>query len=214
MNELIKKIESYPIIPVFYHDDLDICKNMLDGCYKGGIRIFEFVNRGSKALENFKKLNEYRNQNYPDLTLAIGTIKTKEEAISFLEIGADVIVSPIINIEIAEVTLNKNILWIPGVMTPTEIALAEKIGAPMVKLFPGDVLGTTFLNAIKPLFPTMKFMPTGGVKLEQENINNWFKAGVIAVGLGSKLFIDTEKNPTLLQQRVEQLFDWVNQTKR
>lgn len=167
MNELIKKIESYPIIPVFYHDDLDICKNMLDGCYKGGIRIFEFVNRGSKALENFKKLNEYRNQNYPDLTLAIGTIKTKEEAISFLEIGADVIVSPIINIEIAEVTLNKNILWIPGVMTPTEIALAEKIGAPMVKLFPGDVLGTTFLNAIKPLFPTMKFMPTGGVKLEQ-----------------------------------------------
>lgn len=215
MKEIIKKIEQHPVIPVYYNDDIVLCKNILDGCYEGGIRVFEFVNRGAKALENFAALVEYKNQKYPDLTLAIGTIKTAQQAKDFLAVGADFIVSPIVKSEIAEVTLAKNILWIPGAMTPTEIALAEELGAPLVKLFPGDLLGTSFLKAIKPLFSTMKFMPTGGVKLEEKNISDWFNAGVTSVGMGSKLFENADTNPELLKQRVIQIFDWIktNQSK-
>lgn len=188
MQHILSKIESSPIIPVYYHDDIDQCIQILKSCYTGGIRVFEFVNRGPAAFNNFKQLLKYRNENFEDLTLGIGTIKTKQQALDFLDIGAEFIVSPIVKPEIAEATLKKNILWIPGCMTPTEIALAEELGAPLVKLFPGDALGANFLKGIKPLFPSLKFMPTGGVSLEEQNLSEWFQAGVSAVGMGSKLF--------------------------
>src|SRR5690606_6797581 len=137
---------------------------------------------------NFRILLEYKKAHFPDLLLGIGTIKTAEQAQDFIELGADFIVSPIVTKEIAAVTLDNGILWIPGCMTPTEIALAESLGAPLVKLFPGDTLGAGFLKAIKPLFPNLKFMPTGGVDVSEESLRSWFDAGVLAVGMGSKLF--------------------------
>jgi len=188
IQESIEQIKQYPVIPVYYHDDIETCIAIVNACYQGGIRVFEFVNRGSKALENFKQLKAYRDEHLQGLLLGIGTIKRPDQASDYLAAGADFIVSPIIKPSIATVTLEKGVLWIPGCMTPTEINTAEDLGAPLVKLFPGSSLGPDFLKAIKPLFPDMRFMPTGGVNPDQASISTWFDAGVSAVGMGSKLF--------------------------
>lgn len=211
MNQILEIIAKHPVIPVYYNDDSETCIEIVKASYAGGIRVFEFVNRGAKALENFKILLEYKQKHLPDLLLGIGTIKTVEQAQDFIDAGADFIVSPIVLKGIAEVTLDKGILWIPGCMTPTEIALAESLGAPLVKLFPGDTLGPNFLKAIKPLFPNVKFMPTGGVDVAESNIRGWFDAGVYSVGLGSKLFNAPAdaKGYTWLSERAEKLFGWI-----
>lgn len=188
IQENIAYIKKYPVIPVYYHDDIDTCIATVNACYQGGIRVFEFVNRGAKALENFQQLKAYRDEHLQELSLGIGTIKYVEQANDYIAAGADFIVSPLIKPAIASVTLEEGILWIPGCMTPTEINTAEDLGAPLVKLFPGSSLGPDFLKAIKPLFPEMLFMPTGGVNPDQASISKWFEAGVSAVGMGSKLF--------------------------
>jgi len=185
---MLNTIQRYPVIPVYYHDDKETCTEVLKACYAGGIRVFEFVDRGSRAKENFEALLRCKKAYFPGLKLGIGTIKTAERAKEFVELGAEFIVSPIVSAEIARETLDKGHLWIPGCMTPSEIALAERLGASLVKLFPGGTLGPQFLKAIKPLFPNLKFMPTGGVEAEESSIKGWFAAGVFAVGMGSKLF--------------------------
>jgi 2-dehydro-3-deoxyphosphogluconate aldolase/(4S)-4-hydroxy-2-oxoglutarate aldolase len=119
--------------------------------------------------------------------LGIGTIKDGAMAQTFIDAGADYIICPGLVESVAEVADKHNMLWAPGCMTPSEIIRAETLGAKMIKLFPGNVLGPGFMSAIKELFPNLKFMPTGGVDLDRANIEGWFKAGVCAVGMGSKL---------------------------
>lgn len=210
MNTVLENIENNPIIPVFYHDDIDTCIDILSKCYEGGIRVFEFVNRGDKAVDNFKKLLALKETKYPDLHLGIGTIKNEEQAQVFAEMGTDFLVSPIINSEIAAVANKYQLLWIPGCMTPTEVALAEQLNAPLIKLFPGNILGPQYLKAIKPIFPDLKFMPTGGVEPTLENLSAWFNSGVSAVGLGSQLFNPptNSDNKNWLQDRCKQLISW------
>lgn len=210
MQKLLNHIANYPVIPVFYADDLDKCIAVLKASYAGGIRVFEFVHRGSNALQNFQALLAYKKENLPDLALGIGTIKTVELAQQYIDLGAEFIVSPIIVPAIAAITIAKGILWIPGCMTPTEIALAESLAIPLVKLFPGDSLGPGFLKSIKPIFPNTKFMPTGGVDIAADNVKAWKQAGVFAIGIGSKLFQEpqdpTEKD--WLTKRCQQLISW------
>jgi len=202
---VINKINQAPVIPVFYHDDIAYCKEILAKCYQGGIRVFEFVNRGAFALKNFELLMAFKKEHYSDMLLGIGTIKQAKQVDEFAALGAEFIVSPIIDAAVVDAAKKHNLYWIPGCMTPTEIALAESLGADLVKIFPGDVLGTTFLKSIKPLFPGLKFMPTGGVDTTEDSIKQWRQAGVYAVGLGSKLFAvpsDHEENDNWLQDRV------------
>ncbi|PST83443.1 bifunctional 4-hydroxy-2-oxoglutarate aldolase/2-dehydro-3-deoxy-phosphogluconate aldolase [Pedobacter yulinensis] len=202
----LQDILHVPVIPVYYNDNPETCASILRACYSGGIRTFEFTNRGAAAADNFRQLLQLRDQEMPDLKMGIGTIKTAADADQFISIGADFIVSPIVSREVAAVAAQPGILWIPGCMTPTEIALAEDLGANLVKLFPGDTLGTGFLKAIKPLFSGLKFMPTGGVEPNRESITTWFDAGASAVGLGSKLFAGTnEAGFGQLSLRCEQL---------
>ncbi|SDK50555.1 2-dehydro-3-deoxyphosphogluconate aldolase / (4S)-4-hydroxy-2-oxoglutarate aldolase [Pedobacter sp. ok626] len=207
----LKVIQDYPVIPVYYNEDAQTCIEVVKASYAGGIRVFEFTNRGPKAPENFKALLAYRNEHFPDMKLGIGTIKTVAQAEAYIELGADFIVSPIVRADLAEITASHNILWVPGCMTPTEINLAEELGAPLVKLFPGDTLGIGFLKAIKPLFPNLKFMPTGGVDVNKENIDNWLNAGVTALGFGSKLFQQPEnaKDYNWLTERCQLLIKLV-----
>ncbi|WP_316811790.1 bifunctional 4-hydroxy-2-oxoglutarate aldolase/2-dehydro-3-deoxy-phosphogluconate aldolase [Pedobacter heparinus] len=188
----LEVIQNAPVIPVYYNDSAEICIEVLKATYAGGIRVFEFTNRGQNAQQNFKALLDYRNQNLPDMQVGIGTIKTVAQAEAYIALGADFIVSPIVRADLATVTAAHSILWIPGCMTPTEINFAEELGAPLVKLFPGDTLGPGFLKAIKPLFPNLKFMPTGGVDVTKESIDSWLNAGVTALGFGSKLFVQPE----------------------
>lgn len=218
MKNVLDKIKSKPVIPVYYDDNKEKCVEILNACYQGGVRVFEFVNRGSQALENFQHLLDYKNNHFPDLYLGIGTIKTAQQAHDFLSLGAEFVVSPTINPEVALVCNNKEVFWIPGCMTPTEIALAESYNAKLIKLFPGNILGPSFLKSIKSLFPNLLFMPTGGVDVDKTNISSWFDGGVTSVGLGSSLFRDLPQNPSEhsreVAKRVQLLFSWINEIKK
>ena len=184
-NKALEALLEQKILPLYYHDDATICKDILSALYKAGIRVVEFTDRGEHGIHNFKALKKEAEKNMPGLLLGIGTIKTKKQAKKFIEEGADFIVSPSINEDIAKVT--EDLLWIPGCMTPTEIATAEECGAGLVKIFPGNALGPSYIKAIKDIFPGMKFMPTGIGDIDEENLKSWFKAGVVGVGMGSKL---------------------------
>lgn len=208
----LKVIQEYPVIPVYYNEDADTCIEVLKASYAGGVRVFEFTNRGANAPKNFEALLAYRNEHFADMQLGIGTIKTVAQAEAYIKLGADFIVSPIVRADLAEICAANQVLWIPGCMTPTEINLAEELGAPLVKLFPGDTLGIGFLKAIKQLFPNVKFMPTGGVDVTKENIDSWLNAGVTALGFGSKLFQQTEQSSDYnwLTERCQLLMSFVS----
>ena len=123
----------------------------------------------------------------PGLYVGAGTIKDETSANAFIDAGADFIISQALAEDVYDVAYSNKILWIPGCMTPTEILKAEQFGLSLVKLFPGNILGPGFVQAVKELFPGMNFMPTGGVETKTENLQAWFGAGVCAVGMGSKL---------------------------
>jgi len=186
-KHIITVIKEQAVIPLFYHDDIAINISIIDALYNAGIRIVEYTNRGSKALDNFKELVAARNTKWPGLLLCAGTIKTVETAKQFINAGADFIVCPCMIPEVAKVVQDAGLLWVPGCMTPTEIAIAEQHGALLVKLFPGSLLTPAFVTAVKEVFPGLLFMPTGGVDVSKANLTEWFTSGVVAVGLGSKM---------------------------
>jgi 2-dehydro-3-deoxyphosphogluconate aldolase/(4S)-4-hydroxy-2-oxoglutarate aldolase len=186
-EQIITIIKEQGIIPLFYHDDVDVSIAVVNALYNAGIRVVEYTNRGSKSIDNFKALIETRDEQWTDLILSVGTIKNLEAANQFIDAGTDFIICPGIIPGVAKATHDAGLLWVPGCMTPTEIIIAEQHGAKLVKLFPGSLLGPSYVSAIKELFPGLLFMPTGGVDTTEENLRAWFKAGVSAVGMGSKL---------------------------
>ncbi len=155
--------------------------------YRAGIRAVEYTNRGDEALNNFIKMTTVRNAEMPELLLGVGTIKNLKDAKNYMAAGADFLVSPGFVKEVADHAVSKDIFYAPGCMTPGEIIAAENAGIKFIKLFPGNMMGTEFLTTIKDIFPKLLFMPTGGVDTTKENIESWYKAGVCAVGMGSKL---------------------------
>lgn len=174
-------------LPLFFYEDAEVSLEITRTLYKAGIRVFEYTNRGAAALANFKVLKKAQKEEMPELQLGIGTIKTAAEATAFIEAGADFIVAPTINPEVGAVAKQHHLLWIPGCMTPTEISTAQQHGAALIKLFPANILGPEFMSSIRELFAGQLFMPTGGVDLNIDSISTWFRAGVCAVGMGSKL---------------------------
>lgn len=186
-KEIQDQIIKQGLLPLFYNNDGDVSIQLLKALYAGGIRSVEYTNRGEAALANFRAMKKICETEMKDMHLGVGTIKNAAMARSFIDAGCDYIICPGLAADVAEVADANNMLWIPGCMTPTEIIAAEKMGATMIKLFPGNVLGPGFMSGIKELFPGLLFMPTGGVETTKENIEAWFKAGVCAVGMGSKL---------------------------
>ncbi len=175
------------IMPLFYNDSIETSIAVLKTLYEAGIRLIEYTNRGEHALDNFIELRKVVDSEMPELKLGAGTIKTIVDAQLFVTAGADFIVCPVVNGEVASLVHKAELLWIPGCLTPTEIFTAESNGATIVKIFPGNILGANYISSIKELFPGLSFMPTGGVDLSKENLSAWFNAGVCAVGMGSKL---------------------------
>lgn len=180
-------IVNQGILPLYYNDDETVTIDILKSLYKAGIRAVEYTSRGESALSNFTKMVEVRNAEMPEMLLGIGTIKNLQQAEEYYKVGADFFISPGFVAEVAAFLIPKDILYSPGCMTPTEIITAEAAGVIFIKLFPGNALGAGFMSSIKDVFPNLKFMPTGGVDTTKENIESWFKAGVSAVGMGSKL---------------------------
>jgi 2-dehydro-3-deoxyphosphogluconate aldolase/(4S)-4-hydroxy-2-oxoglutarate aldolase len=207
IDKVSEHILKSKLIPLFYEDDVQVVIDIVKALYAGGIRTIEFTNRGPKALENFKAVVAIKNE-LPDLFFGIGTIKSEEDAKKYIDAGADFLISPVFDASIADIAYLHKVLWIPGCMTPTEIHHAQSAGCDIVKLFPGNVLGPGFIEAIRPLFREVHFLVTGGVEATEESIVSWFKAGAAGVGLGSKLItkqVLANKQYEVLTQTSKQL---------
>jgi 2-dehydro-3-deoxyphosphogluconate aldolase/(4S)-4-hydroxy-2-oxoglutarate aldolase len=204
IDSIQQAMRTSGMIPVFYHADVEVAKAVVDASYKGGVRVFEFTNRGGNAFDVFTQLLKHAQQ-YPDLMMGIGTIMNAADTQKFCDAGAHFIVSPILKAEMATVCHKNNKLWIPGCATLTEIVTAKDLGAKVIKIFPGSVLGPGFVSSIMPVVPGLQLMPTGGVEPTESNLSAWFKAGVVCVGMGSQLIskeIIETKNWAKLQQGV------------
>ena len=187
-EELYAKLSEVPIMPLFNHSDLAVSKAVVKACYDGGIKVFEYTNRGEGAALIFAELVKYVREELPDMAIGIGTVFNAEEAEYFVSLDTDFIVQPILNIAVGAVCNKNKIAWMPGVMTISEIYNAQQAGADIIKIFPANVLGTAFIKALKAPMPHAKVMVTGGVEPNEENLKGWFSAGVTAVGMGSQLF--------------------------
>ena len=184
---LLELIPQQGILPLYFYKDTAVSIEVLKALYAAGIRAVEYTNRGETAMKNFKEMRKACDTELKGMYLGVGTIKNADMAHTFINEGTDFIVSPGLVESVAEISDKNKLLWIPGCMTPSEIIRAETLGAKLIKIFPGNILGPGFVSAIKEIFPGLLFMPTGGVELDKGNIAGWFKAGVCAVGMGSKL---------------------------
>ena len=186
-DELLQLIPQQGMLPLYFNKDTQTSIELLQALYSAGVKTVEYTNRGEAALTNFKAMKKVCETELKDMYLGIGTIKNGEMAQTFIDAGCDYIICPGLVESVAAIADANKMLWVPGCMTPTEIIAAETLGAKMIKLFPGNIIGMAFMSAVKELFPNLLFMPTGGVDTSKENIEGWFKAGVCAVGMGSKL---------------------------
>ena len=186
-QQVIEQVKRQGLLPLFYHDKSATCVGVTGALYEAGVRCIEFTNRGPQALNNFRQLVQLKDAGMKDLLLAVGTIKTAEHARQFIDAGADFLISPFFDHAVCDEAYLQKICWIPGCTTPTEIHVAEQAGCTLIKLFPGNTMGPSFVEAIKPLFPDLDFVVTGGVDSTEENLKAWFNAGVCGVGMGSKL---------------------------
>ncbi|GAC1450225.1 MAG: bifunctional 4-hydroxy-2-oxoglutarate aldolase/2-dehydro-3-deoxy-phosphogluconate aldolase [Chitinophagaceae bacterium] len=187
IQQTTESIIQQGMLPLYFNADETVSAEVLRAIGRAGVKAVEYTNRGEAAFKNFKNLVEIRNAEMPGLLLGIGTVKDLPTAEKYINAGADFLVSPGFVKEVADYASSKNIFYAPGCMTPTEIIAAENAGIKFIKLFPGNMLGPDYLSSIKEIFPKLLFMPTGGVDTTSENIAGWFKAGVCAVGMGSKL---------------------------
>ena len=211
------KIVHQGILPLYFNADETVSVEVLRAIYNAGVRAVEYTNRGEAALNNFKKLVEVKDKETKDMLLGVGTIKTLQQAESYLNIGADFLVSPGLIPEVVDYTNRKNIFYAPGCMTPSEIIAAENKGIAFIKLFPGNLLGPEFVSSIKEIFPKLLFMPTGGVDTTKENLEAWFKSGVSAVGMGSKLIskkLMEQKDYLTIERMTKEVLDLIAAIKK
>jgi 2-dehydro-3-deoxyphosphogluconate aldolase/(4S)-4-hydroxy-2-oxoglutarate aldolase len=189
-KQVYAAIERHRFIPLFSHDDPAVCRQVVRAAYEGGVRLFEYTNRSPNALKTFGALSEFCQAQFPDLVLGAGTIMNKRDAKAFYKEGAQFIVAPVINTAVGDYCADNDVLWCPGASTLNEIINAHNAGADLVKLFPGNYMGGPgYLEALRGPCPYIKILVTGGVDGSEENIHAWFRAGAVAVGMGSNFFL-------------------------
>ncbi len=199
-EHVFETMQETGLLPLFYHPEIEICKNVIRACYDGGARVFEFTNRGENASKRFEELKRFVSEELPEMKFGIGTVMDAETAEQYIGLGADFIVCPIMKAEVAAICSKHHILWAPGCGTLTEMVTATELGAPIVKMFPAaEVGGPGFVKAVKAPCPWLQIMPTGGVSPDEKNLKAWFDAGVTCVGMGSKL-IQTDDMAALTEK--------------
>ena len=176
------------MVPVFYHADAEVAKKVLKACYDGGVRAFEFTNRGDFAQEVFGELVKYANKELPGMIVGVGSVIDPATAALYIQLGANFVVGPLFNPAVAPVCNRRLIPYCPGCGSVSEVGAAQEAGCDLCKVFPGDVLGPSFVKGLRAPMPWSRLMVTGGVKPERANLEGWFKAGVTCVGMGSNLF--------------------------
>jgi 2-dehydro-3-deoxyphosphogluconate aldolase / (4S)-4-hydroxy-2-oxoglutarate aldolase len=216
--EVALKMKETGLVPVFYNADAEVCKRVVKACYDGGVRLFEFTNRGDFATLIFAELNKWAQQECPEMIMGVGSVIDEGTAAMYIALGANFIVSPIVDEATARVCNNRKIAWSPGCGTVTEIGRAHELGAEVVKIFPGsEVGGPGFVKAVKGPMPWSSIMPTGGVSPTEENLKEWFEAGVTCVGMGSKLFpkeVLANENYSYITQKCEEALKIIKKYKK
>jgi len=186
--QVLTKIGETGMVPVFYHKNAEIAKRVIKACYDGGVRAFEFTNRGDFAHEVFSECVKYANQECPDLAMGVGSIVDAPTAALYIQLGACFVVGPLFNPDIVAVCNRRLVPYCPGCGSVSEIGKAQEMGCDLTKVFPGGVYGPSFVKGLMAPCPWSKIMVTGGVAPTEENLTSWFKAGVYCVGMGSMLF--------------------------
>ena len=185
---VLEKMGQTGMVPVFYHKDAAVAKQVVKACYDGGVRAFEFTNRGDFAHEVFAEVVKYAAKECPEMAMGVGSVVDPATAALYIQLGACFVVGPLFNPEVARICNRRLVPYTPGCGTVSEVGAAQEMGCDLCKVFPGDVLGPKFVKALMAPMPWSKLMVTGGVEPTQENLSAWFKAGVFCVGMGSKLF--------------------------
>ena len=187
--EVVAAMKETGVVPVFFHEDIQVAKNVVKACYDGGIRVFEFVNRGDFAHEVFGELNKWALKELPGMILGVGSIVEPVTAGMYIQLGANFVVSPLMNEEVCKLCNRRGVSYSPGCGTISEINKAQELGVEVVKVFPAsEIGGPSFVKAVKAPMPWTNIMPTGGVDTSESNLKAWFDAGVTCVGMGSNLF--------------------------
>lgn len=188
-QQVINTICTSGMVPVFYNKDIEVSKQVILACYRGGVRVFEFTNRGDFAQEVFKELVKYTEKTCPEMIMGAGSVVDAGTASLYIQLGANFIVGPLFNPEVAKVCNRRLIPYAPGCGSVTEIGYAQEAGCDICKIFPaGNVGGPSFVKNVMAPMPWSKLMVTGGVTPEESNLKAWFDAGVTCVGMGSNLF--------------------------
>lgn len=185
---VLAKMAEAPIVPVFYHKDPEVAKQVVKACYDGGIRAFEFTNRGDFAHEVFAEVVKFAAKECPEMAIGVGSIVDPGTASLYIQLGACFVVGPLFNPEISRICNRRLVPYTPGCGTISEVGFAQESGCDLCKVFPGDVLGPKFVKGLLAPMSWSKLMVTGGVEPTAENLKSWFDAGVFCVGMGSKLF--------------------------
>ena len=185
---VLEKMGRTGMVPVFYHKDAAVAKQVVKACYEGGVRAFEFTNRGDFAHEVFAEVVKFAAVECPELAMGVGSIVDAATAALYLQLGACFVVGPLFNPEVARICNRRLVPYTPGCGTVSEVGAAQEMGCDLCKVFPGDVLGPKFVKGMMAPMPWSRLMVTGGVEPTKENLTAWFNAGVFCVGMGSKLF--------------------------
>lgn len=186
--QVLGRMQATPMVPVFYHANAEVAKQVIKACYEGGVRAFEFTNRGDFAHEVFAECVKFAAKECPELAMGVGSIVDAPTAALYIQLGACFVVGPLFNPEIAHVCNRRLVPYVPGCGTVSEIGMAQELGCDVVKVFPGDVYGPAFVKGMMAPCPWSKIMVTGGVSPDEKNLSSWFNAGAFCVGMGSKLF--------------------------
>jgi 2-dehydro-3-deoxyphosphogluconate aldolase/(4S)-4-hydroxy-2-oxoglutarate aldolase len=215
-QSVLEKMGRTGMVPVFYNKDAAVAKQVVKACYEGGVRAFEFTNRGDFAHEVFAEVVKYAAKECPELALGVGSVVDAATAALYIQLGACFVVGPLFNPEVARACNRRLVPYTPGCGTVSEVGAAQELGCDLCKVFPGDVLGPKFVKGLMAPMPWSKLMVTGGVEPTKENLTAWFKAGVYCVGMGSKLFpkevIAAEDWPAITA-KCKEAFEYITEAK-
>ena len=185
---VLTTMQETGMVPVFYHADIAVARDVAAACAAGGCNLLEFTNRGDHAWEVFNELEKFCAKEIPQMILGVGSVVDPGTASLYINNGANFVVGPLLNADVARACNRRKVPYSPGCGSASEISAAEELGVEIVKIFPGkEVGGPGFVKAVKGPCPWVSIMPTGGVDPSEASLKAWFEAGVACVGMGSNL---------------------------
>jgi 2-dehydro-3-deoxyphosphogluconate aldolase/(4S)-4-hydroxy-2-oxoglutarate aldolase len=205
------------LVPVFYNPDVGVAKRIVAACRAGGARVVEFTNRGDFAFQVYTELARHVAEAEPDVILGVGSVIDAPTAALYISAGANFVVGPVLNAEVARLCNRRKVAYSPGCGSVSEISDAEELGVEIVKVFPGtQVGGPAFVKAVRGPMPWTRIMPTGGVDATEESIRGWFEAGAACAGMGSKLItkeLVARGDFDAISAKVAQVLAWIREVR-